>query len=312
MKKFILLLGLVVVVLLIGWFSPYRPLFTEPVATNDKPLITVQYACDAGKTLTASYFAGSSTLAVGDQPPVSGGHVELNLSDGRNLTLAQTISADGARYATTDEAFVFWSKGNGALVLENNTEKSYIGCVAVSPNAASDNLSQIYANSSLGVTLRFPSLVASSSAGYPDSFKVDESYIYQASPTLKIAGVKFTIPETMATGTNLSADSYLSLESLPASASCSASLFLDGNHPTVIETLAGQNYSVASSSNAGAGNRYEETVYAFPDTNPCLAVRYLVHYSVFENYPAGTITKFDQPALLKLFDQIRATLVYSQ
>jgi hypothetical protein len=46
------------------------------------------------------------------------------------LDLNQTISADGARYANSDESFVFWSKGDGALVLENNVEKSYLGCTA--------------------------------------------------------------------------------------------------------------------------------------------------------------------------------------
>ncbi len=38
--------------------------------------------------------------------------------DGKPLTLAQTVSASGARYS--DGTYVFWSKGNGAFVERNN------------------------------------------------------------------------------------------------------------------------------------------------------------------------------------------------
>lgn len=35
------------------------------------------------------------------------------------MTLDQAISADGARYATTDESIVFWNKGNSVLITQN-------------------------------------------------------------------------------------------------------------------------------------------------------------------------------------------------
>jgi hypothetical protein len=71
----------------------------------------------------------------------------------------------------------------------------------------------------------------------------------------------------------------------------------------------GVTYSVSSSMGAGAGNRYEETVYALVGTRPCFAVRYFVHYGAIENYPSGTIQQFNKQALLKEFDSIRRTLV---
>ena len=67
-------------------------------------------------------------------------------------------------------------------------------------------------------------------------------------------------------------------------------------------------YSVASSTGAAAGNRYEETVYALPGTNHCIAVRYFIHYGVIENYPVGLVREFDKKSLLKEFDTIRRTL----
>lgn len=54
--------------------------------------------------------------------------VKLKLSDGRELTLPQTISASGARYANNNETFIFWNKGNGAFI-EENEFTTYKDCV---------------------------------------------------------------------------------------------------------------------------------------------------------------------------------------
>ena len=146
---------------------------------------------------------------------------------------------------------------------------------------------------------------------YPVDYSVDEAYEYQAfGPGKNIVGVKFTIPPSVTTGTNLSSDSYISVEMLPEVQACRAGLFLSNGHATEKEIIdQGLSYSVASSTGAGAGNRYEETVYALRGTRPCFAVRYFVHYGAIENYPSGTVQQFDKQALLKEFDAIRRTLV---
>jgi membrane-bound inhibitor of C-type lysozyme len=54
--------------------------------------------------------------------------VKLKLSDGRELTLPQTISASGARYANPSETFIFWNKGNGAFI-EENEFTTYQDCI---------------------------------------------------------------------------------------------------------------------------------------------------------------------------------------
>jgi membrane-bound inhibitor of C-type lysozyme len=276
----------------------YHSLKSVP-STLGTPSKPISYVCNADKTITAVYYEGVTTPSVNpDQPPVPGGSVEVTLSDGRHLVLHQTLSADGTRYANADESFVFWGKGNGALVLEDNTQKNYIGCVMIAQLGAGSSLTQSYANGSLGFSLRIP----------PD-FSPNEAYEYQLSPSKTISGVKFTIPETLAAGTNLSVDSYLSVESMPQTASCTADLFIDGIHPPQQISEGDVEYSVATSSDAGAGNRYEETVYAIPGTNPCVAVRYFIHYGVVQNYPEGTVKEFDKQALLDLFDEIRQTLV---
>jgi len=94
-----------------------------------KLINTVVYTCDSGKPITASYYEGTTTPKTAPgAPPIPGGIVSLTFGDRAPMTLRQTISADGARYASADESFVFWSKGDGAMVLENGAEKDYTNC----------------------------------------------------------------------------------------------------------------------------------------------------------------------------------------
>ncbi len=86
------------------------------------------YSCDGGKTITAQLYEGEAASTTPGMPPTPGGIANIKLSDERNMTLRQTISADGVRYTNEDESFVFWSKGDSALVLENGAEKNYMNC----------------------------------------------------------------------------------------------------------------------------------------------------------------------------------------
>ena len=65
--------------------------------------ITAMFFCDYDKTISAEFTEGK---------------VSLILIDGRELTLPQTISGSGARYANNDESIVFWNKGDTAFIQE--------------------------------------------------------------------------------------------------------------------------------------------------------------------------------------------------
>jgi len=295
-----------------AWFV-FTDMRTPPPPAPQPPVPTarVSYYCNGGKTITTAYYAGAPVPApASGEPPTPTGSVALTLSDGRALTLAQTLSADGTRYANSDESFIFWNKGNSALVLENNQEKSYIGCIAAAPESSEMVLPQVYANSAIGFSLRLPSLAGSISKNHLGGYIADEKYRYQGlGPGKDIAGVKFTIPASVSDGTNLASDTYLSVEEIPQTPLCTAALFLEKGVTAYMVPDRDAMYSVASTTGAGAGNRYEETVYAIPDTNPCIAVRYFIHYGAIQNYPEGAVREFDQAALLSTFDAIRHTLI---
>ncbi|HJW40001.1 MAG TPA: hypothetical protein VJ476_02095 [Rhizomicrobium sp.] len=154
-----------------------------------------------------------------------------------------------------------------------------------------------YSNATLGYTI-----------AYPANWTLDTNYVSASlGPDHEIHGTAFHVPAAMTAGTNLSTDSALSVESIPES-NCMPSQFVDPAENVHTVHAGGLTYTAASSSDAGAGNRYETQVFVVADTSPCLAMRYFIHYAAIENYDPGTVKAFDKARLLRTFDAIRATL----
>jgi membrane-bound inhibitor of C-type lysozyme len=119
----VLVIILLILGLLLGWAKTAGNSAATPTL-----IANATYSCDEGKTILASYYQGETKpVPSADMPPVPGGSVQLTLGDGRTMTLPQTISADGGRYANADESFIFWSKGNGAFVEEGGM-MTYANC----------------------------------------------------------------------------------------------------------------------------------------------------------------------------------------
>lgn len=145
---------------------------------------------------------------------------------------------------------------------------------------------------------------------YPSDMRVDEGYVYQAlGPGKDIGGVSFTIPEEYREGTNLSRDTRLSIEALPKKDRCAPEDFIYdvGEKETIV--INGRVYTHVFTSGAGAGNRYDEHVYILED-RPCTGIRYYIHSTNIGNYEEGTITAFDQGALMDMFDAMRDSIVF--
>jgi membrane-bound inhibitor of C-type lysozyme len=113
-------LGGIVVIGLLMWLLGRQPspsdnlsptFSTSTVSTKEEKVI------DIGADITDALFVCDNKKAIGANFHKKG--VILNLSDGRVITLPQTISASGARYANVDESFVFWNKGDTSFVDES-------------------------------------------------------------------------------------------------------------------------------------------------------------------------------------------------
>lgn len=116
-KSIIFILALVVCGLSVFYFyqSPIENNSTV-VKTSDEVINSAIFKCADNKSIQSLFFRD---------------RVELSLSDGRNMLLSQAISASGARYANSDESFVFWNKGDTAFVDEKN-EITFKDCTTIS------------------------------------------------------------------------------------------------------------------------------------------------------------------------------------
>jgi membrane-bound inhibitor of C-type lysozyme len=115
-------LGGIIVIGLLMWLLGRQPSPTDTLPANfstSSVSITQEKTIDLGADLTDALFVCNNNKAIGANFHKKG--VILNLSDGRVLTLPQTISASGARYATSDESFVFWNKGDAAFIEESGS-----------------------------------------------------------------------------------------------------------------------------------------------------------------------------------------------
>lgn len=145
---------------------------------------------------------------------------------------------------------------------------------------------------------------------YPANFSVDSNFANNEVSNKKlIGGVKFSIPDTMATGTNLAAETFVSVEQLPRAKICSGDIYLKDNVKSTTVKDGGVNYSFATTSQAAVGATYDEYVYALVGSNPCTAVRYYILTSDMGTYSPGEAKPYDAAALMKIFDDIRHSLV---
>lgn len=115
-------LGGIVVIGLLMWLLGRQPSpegNLPPTFSISSVSTTQEKTIDIGADITDALFVCDNKKAIGANFHKKG--VILNLSDGRILTLPQTISASGARYANSDESFVFWNKGDTAFIDENGS-----------------------------------------------------------------------------------------------------------------------------------------------------------------------------------------------
>ncbi|GEM_PF-1181286 len=146
------------------------------------------------------------------------------------------------------------------------------------------------------------------SISYPPGFIVDRHHEYEGIGNGNaILGTAFFIPPALYTGTNLSSDSYLSVEMFPQ-VTCTPHAFLASYQDLPPVNESGRKWLVASDNEGAAGNLYRETVYALAGSVPCIGVRYFIHSTEVGNYDPGTVQPFDINRVTAIFDRMRQSL----
>ena len=136
MKKLSIAVVIVIIISVIGFLLSQN---NKKVSVVEKPtegiINSVVFNCAENKNIKAVFYASK---------------VDLGLSDGRNMSLPQAMSASGARYANADESFVFWNKGDTAFV-EEGSQTTFKDC-SITPaqtaiaNPASVNCTKVGGN----------------------------------------------------------------------------------------------------------------------------------------------------------------------
>jgi membrane-bound inhibitor of C-type lysozyme len=116
--KIIFLVAIIIVVGVISYRWSGKFLEKDTQTTNQTSTIKATYHCSADKTINAEF---------GKEK------VNLVLSDNRKIELPQALSASGARYANSDESFVFWNKGDTAFI-EENGQTTFVDCLTTGEN----------------------------------------------------------------------------------------------------------------------------------------------------------------------------------
>ncbi len=163
---------------------------------------------------------------------------------------------------------------------------------------------KIYSSHALGVSL-----------DYPGTFSVSTGSVRTplSSRAAAPSSAFFAVPDSYAPGTTLSTpDSGMSVETLPAATPCSGDAFLDESIDTGSMSDHGVAYSVAKSAGSTLTDSYQETVYALEGSNPCTAIRYVIHTKNVHASASAGLKPFDTGTLLSQFDAMRRSVVLTR
>ncbi len=139
---------------------------------------------------------------------------------------------------------------------------------------------------------------------YPKDFFVNESGKNPLNSNESFYGIFFNFPSSFTLGTNLSKESYISIET-KAEVACTPSDFTYTGEGPISKSLSLQSDGISwtgkAGSDAAAGNYYTETIYTTMHNKTCYGAKLFLHATNVGNYEPGTIREFDQDAIDTIF-----------
>jgi hypothetical protein len=119
------------------------------------------------------------------------------------------------------------------------------------------------------------------------------------------------LPESLFTATNLvEAGVFIGVSSDPeALNACLSSR--EGEEPQGTKLISNKVFQVFSSTDAAAGNIYEETSYRSVRNGDCFELLEMMHSGNIGNYPAGSVKQFDASMMRSILDTMVNTFSFS-
>lgn len=271
MKNKTLTISIIILLVLIA-----AAVFSWQYWFSGEKMVKASFDCDGGKLITAVFYPNNDT------------RVDLQLSDGRALSVPKAVSASGARYATSDEKFVFWNKGDTAFITENG-QNTYNNCVIPGSNeqaqakSISDGNISITYNNNFGLATNKDQILVKS---YIPACDENFNYcFYYNADTYK--------------GTNFESAGLRVKKRTDLNSSTCLTTPPDGFDPTMKpdSTNANNIYAMSTFSNVGqgaAGHYSSGALYRLyiKDSKLCYEFETRIGETQFANYPAGTIKQF--------------------
>lgn len=286
MKTALIGIVLLILVALGVYFFGHKKAVTPGEAATGQ---TVTYYCANNKTIDAT-FATSS--------------VALTLSDGRSLTLPQTISGSGIRYeaSTTNSNTVFGSEGDNGFLLENG-KATFDMCTAATVEQSDAPGYETYTDPSKTFTFAFPSnfSVTGTNPGFNPGWSAPAT-------TSGMVLAKVVASKDLQPNTNFVEAWFTVGASSDPSAVATCYDTLSGTKSTTTPvTIGGTQFKKLEFTGVGAGNIYDTTSYRTVRGNECYAIEYTIHSANIQNYPKGSVQPFDEAKVTAALEEIASS-----
>lgn len=294
-----ILVVIIILILCVAWYAFSQNGDMASQATSNS-------TSTASNTAMVNYFCASGTITAA----YASTSVDLAISDGRTMTLGQTMSGSGIRYESatgTKPDVVFQSEGNNAVVTEND-KITYNNCVAGTVTPSTSGMSTYTDGSSLF------------SFTYPTQFTVsggDMGYTQNWRSEATSSGMEFavvTVPSSVQPKTNFAGAVFTFGTS--ADPAAVKGCLTDGNGNPIkgtTTTINGVPFTKLSYGDAGAGNLYDITSYRTVRNNQCYAAEYVVHSTQLGNYPPSAgVSAFNSSTIRSMLDGIAHSLIFLQ
>jgi membrane-bound inhibitor of C-type lysozyme len=235
---------------------------------------SVSYSCSDKKTITATY--GEKSVAI-------------KLSDGRSFVLPQQISGSGIRYETDGIAFL--SKGPNAFLIEQG-QQTYMNCVEGTnvPNGDANTFTD--AGKTFSFSYPKVTTISGGDIGYTQSWSNNQITLGLELAKLEIP--RESQPKTNFSGATLSVGTSSDVDAVKSCVATGTSVSING-----------ADFTKSTSSDAGAGNFYETTMYRIFRNSQCYNLEYTIHTTNIGNYsPDQGIVEYDKSSVTQTLESI--------